>query len=241
MESKKLKYNTVKSDDLTCDKIGRMVTPACPPMTGTFTSLGSTPITSACTILKFTQWYVETFRLMVWPNINNKGHVHRSQNEPKYIHIWFSQTCNLPHWISHLPKSLMVLQMESKGILQMQNPWDNKYGEGGQAGRHMRFTTNVFARTTSRVVTPNRRLGSYTPAIFSTSAAMGTVEFTGLLIILTIACGQCFATPSINVRTIPALILNKSSLVIPGFLGTPAGIITKSIPSSAGPSWSFPR
>jgi hypothetical protein len=38
--------------------------------------------------------------------------------------------------------------------------------------------TNVLARTTSKVVTPNRRLGLYTPMRFSTSAAIGTVEFT---------------------------------------------------------------
>ncbi len=45
---------TCQCDDLTCDKSGRMVMPACPPTTGTFTSLGSTPITSACTTLEFT-------------------------------------------------------------------------------------------------------------------------------------------------------------------------------------------
>ena len=104
-----------------------------------------------------------------------------------------------------------------------------------------RLTTNVLARTTSKVVTPNNRFGSYTPASLSTSAAMGTVEFTGLLMMFIIARGQCLATPSIKVRTIPALILNKSSLVMPGFLGTPAGIMTKSMPSKAGPSCSFPR
>lgn len=45
---------TCQCEDLTCDKSGRMVMPACPPTTGTFTSLGSTPITSACTTLEFT-------------------------------------------------------------------------------------------------------------------------------------------------------------------------------------------
>ena len=34
------------------------------------------------------------------------------------------------------------------------------------------------ARTTSRVVTPKRRFGLYTPLAFKTSAVMGTVEFT---------------------------------------------------------------
>ena len=37
----------------------------------------------------------------------------------------------------------------------------------------------VAARVTSSVVTPNRRLGSYTPAFLKTSATIGTVEFTG--------------------------------------------------------------
>jgi hypothetical protein len=44
------------------------------------------------------------------------------------------------------------------------------------------LATNVLARQTSRVVTPKSFLGSYVPAFFRTSAAMGTVELTGLLI-----------------------------------------------------------
>jgi hypothetical protein len=43
--------------------------------------------------------------------------------------------------------------------------------------------------TTSSVVTPSRRLGSYTPAALSTSEAMGTVLFTGLLMISMTAWG----------------------------------------------------
>jgi len=39
-----------------------------------------------------------------------------------------------------------------------------------------------------------------------------------------------------RVFTIPALMLNRSSRVIPGFLGTPAGMITTSDPSSAFPN-----
>lgn len=42
--------------------------------------------------------------------------------------------------------------------------------------------------TTSSVVTPNSFLLSYTPCDLSTSAAMGTVELTGLLIMLIRAC-----------------------------------------------------
>jgi len=80
-------------------------------------------------------------------------------------------------------------------------------------------TAKVLALTTSSVVTPKRRLGSYVPAFLKTSAAIGTVELTGLLITFTIALGQQFAIPSQRVRTIPALMLNRSSLVIPGFQG----------------------
>ena len=42
-----------------------------------------------------------------------------------------------------------------------------------------------------------------------------------------------FAIPVAKFLTIPALILNKSSRVIPGFLGTPAGIMTMSEPVRA--------
>ena len=38
--------------------------------------------------------------------------------------------------------------------------------------------TKREARTTSRVVTPKRRLGLYTPLDFKTSATIGTVELT---------------------------------------------------------------
>ena len=47
------------------------------------------------------------------------------------------------------------------------------------------------ALTTSSVVTPNSFLLSYTPCDLSTSAAMGTVELTGLLIMLIRACRAC--------------------------------------------------
>lgn len=102
-------------------------------------------------------------------------------------------------------------------------------------------TTKVLALTTSSVVTPKRRLGSYVPAFLKTSAAIGTVELTGLLITFTIALGQHFAIPSQRVRTIPALMLNKSSLVIPGLRGTPAGMITRSIPVRAFSNCGWPK
>lgn len=50
--------------------------------------------------------------------------------------------------------------------------------------------TNVLARTTSNVVTPMSFFLSYTLAAFSTSAAIGTVEFTGLEMMLMIACSH---------------------------------------------------
>lgn len=103
-----------------------------------------------------------------------------------------------------------------------------------------KHTTKVLALTTSSIVTPSKSFGSYVPAFLKTSAAIGTVEFTGLLIKLTIALGQDLAIPSQIVFTIPALILNKSSLVIPGFLGTPAGTMTRSMPVKASSNLSFP-
>lgn len=54
------------------------------------------------------------------------------------------------------------------------------------------------------------------------------------------ASGQYSAHPSTRVCTMEALVLKRSSLVIPGFLGTPAGITTTSHPVKASPSPSFP-
>lgn len=121
------------------------------------------------------------------------------------------------------------------------------------------FATKVLARQTSRVVTPASFLGLYTPAFLRTSAAIGTVELTGLLmmaigltriqnqrrcdlddeithslsnvsfcniILPIIASGQNWAHPSTRVLTMDALVLNKSSRVIPGLRGTPAGMTT---------------
>ena len=45
-----------------------------------------------------------------------------------------------------------------------------------------------------------------------------------------IASGQTLEAASERDIAIPALMLNKSSRVIPGFLGTPAGIITILLP-----------
>ncbi|ANB15276.1 hypothetical protein AWJ20_2902 [Sugiyamaella lignohabitans] len=62
---------------------------------------------------------------------------------------------------------------------------------------------------------------------------MGTVELTGLEIIRTKALGAYLATPSMMSRTMPALILKRSSLVIPGLRGIPAGMTTMSAPVKA--------
>mmetsp|Transcript_9001 Transcript_9001/g.26978 ORF Transcript_9001/g.26978 Transcript_9001/m.26978 type:complete len:228 (+) Transcript_9001:539-1222(+) len=100
--------------------------------------------------------------------------------------------------------------------------------------------TKVLARTTSRVDTPNSFSFLYTLCFLRISAAMGTVEFTGLLMMLITALGACLATPSMRVFTIPALMLKRSSRVIPGLRGTPAGMTTRSAPSSALPRFSGP-
>jgi len=89
---------------------------------------------------------------------------------------------------------------------------------------------------TSRCVTPISFFGSYTPRVFKTSAAIGTVELTGLEMTRSIAAGACVATAAVRSRTMPALTLKRSSRVIPGFRGTPAGIRTTSAPWSAAPS-----
>jgi len=59
---------------------------------------------------------------------------------------------------------------------------------------------------------------------------MTTVELTGFAIIAIIARGQFLAQAETRSATIVAFVLNKSSRVIPGFRGTPAGITIRSIP-----------
>lgn len=68
---------------------------------------------------------------------------------------------------------------------------------------------NVEARTTSRVVTPKRRVGSKTPAFFKVSAATGTVELAGLVTTQEIALGQVAATPTKMSRIMLALVCWK--------------------------------
>mmetsp|Transcript_43590 Transcript_43590/g.103590 ORF Transcript_43590/g.103590 Transcript_43590/m.103590 type:complete len:239 (+) Transcript_43590:340-1056(+) len=92
--------------------------------------------------------------------------------------------------------------------------------------RPLACDTKVRARTTSRVVTPSSLRGSYTPCFLRTAEAMGTVELTGFEMIRSIAFGQFLAQASMRVATMDALVLKRSSRVMPGLRGTPAGITT---------------
>ena len=67
----------------------------------------------------------------------------------------------------------------------------------------------------------------------SASAAIGTVELTGLEMMAVMAPGQVLATPSVSAFTMEALVLKRSSRVMPGLRGTPAGMTTTSQPSRA--------
>mmetsp|Transcript_36749 Transcript_36749/g.55476 ORF Transcript_36749/g.55476 Transcript_36749/m.55476 type:complete len:222 (+) Transcript_36749:579-1244(+) len=125
------------------------------------------------------------------------------------------------------------LVWESRGTMVVP-AWPPTTGTLVERGsRPLASATKVRARQTSRVVTPNNLLGSKTPAAFKTSAAMGTVEFTGLEMMRMQALGQALAQPATKFFTILALMLNKSSRVMPGLRGTPAGITTTSQPSRA--------
>jgi len=59
------------------------------------------------------------------------------------------------------------------------------------------------------------------------SHAIGTVEFTGFEIMHMRASGHTLAMAVVKSATIVAFTLNKSSLVIPGFRGTPANFYIK--------------
>mmetsp|Transcript_37465 Transcript_37465/g.106280 ORF Transcript_37465/g.106280 Transcript_37465/m.106280 type:complete len:241 (-) Transcript_37465:14-736(-) len=93
--------------------------------------------------------------------------------------------------------------------------------------------TKVRARHASSEVTPKSLRGSKTPFCFNVSAATGTVEFTGLEITKMQALGHASAQPVIKVLTMLALMAKRSSRVMPGLRGTPAGITTTSQPSKA--------
>lgn len=61
---------------------------------------------------------------------------------------------------------------------------------------------------------------------FKTSDAIGTHELTGFVMIPTNALGQLREIAAAMSRTIPAFVLKRSSRVMPGFRGTPAGMMT---------------
>jgi len=98
---------------------------------------------------------------------------------------------------------------------------------------------NVLARTTSSVVTPNSLFLLYTPAFLSTSAHMGTVELTGLLMMSSAALGATCAATLAMLATMPALMEKRSSRDMPGLRGTPAGTTMTSASFSA-PAMSSP-
>ncbi|KAH3670427.1 hypothetical protein OGAPHI_000942 [Ogataea philodendri] len=89
---------------------------------------------------------------------------------------------------------------------------------------------NELDRTESKVVTPNSLRGLNVPFFLNVSAKTGTIELTGLVITRTKASGQVSEMAEAMSALMPALIWNRSSLVMPGFLGTPAGITTMSDP-----------
>merc|ERR1719509_260951 len=119
--------------------------------------------------------------------------------------------------------------------------WPPTTGQVTRAGSSpWRAPTNSLLLATSSVVTPNSFLGLYTPAILKTSATMGTVELTGLVMTAIMAVGQTLAAAAARVATMEALVTNRSSLVIPALLGTPAAMTTISAPSRADSSSSAP-
>lgn len=61
---------------------------------------------------------------------------------------------------------------------------------------------------------------------FRTSDAIGTHEFTGFVMMPTKAFGQFREMAAAMSRTTPAFVLNRSSRLMPGLRGTPAGMIT---------------
>mmetsp|Transcript_119180 Transcript_119180/g.254259 ORF Transcript_119180/g.254259 Transcript_119180/m.254259 type:complete len:252 (+) Transcript_119180:642-1397(+) len=96
-------------------------------------------------------------------------------------------------------------------------------------GAPVNSCTNLFARTMSKLVTPQIFFGSK-PAFLYSSHIAGTTEFTGLTMRPRTALGQNFAQPSTMFFAMPALIPKRSARVMPGFRGIPAGTKTRSQP-----------
>lgn len=69
---------------------------------------------------------------------------------------------------------------------------------------------------------------AYILTFFMTSVAIGTMELTGLVMMAKIALGLFLAMEMARSRTIDAFTLKRSSRVMPGLRGTPAGTTTRS-------------
>mmetsp|Transcript_10217 Transcript_10217/g.18057 ORF Transcript_10217/g.18057 Transcript_10217/m.18057 type:complete len:208 (+) Transcript_10217:647-1270(+) len=100
--------------------------------------------------------------------------------------------------------------------------------------------THVLDRVTSKDVIPMILRGSWHPACLNTSAQMGTKEFTGLAMMRITAVGQFLTHAAARFCIIPAFVLKRSSLVIPGRRATPAGMTTTSHPVRAASNSSAP-
>ena len=66
---------------------------------------------------------------------------------------------------------------------------------------------------------------------------MGTVELTGLEMMQSMALGHASAHAATRLRTIEPLVLKRSSRVMPGLRGTPAGITTTCFPQIQSAWW----
>lgn len=78
------------------------------------------------------------------------------------------------------------------------------------------------------------------PSALGLAPAQAPAQRLPHLMMAMMASGQLAATPSHSVFTMPALMLKRSSRVMPGLRGTPAGITTSSAPLSAPASSSAP-
>ncbi|EPY32646.1 malate dehydrogenase [Strigomonas culicis] len=154
-------------------------------------------------------------------------------------------TSSPPNWMRWV--SAFTCSAESSGYLDrrgtMVSPlWPPITGTSTSTGAFpIASLTKVLARTRSSVVTPKSLRGSYAPAFFSASAATGTVLLTGLLMTPMIALGEFLPTALARVCTMFALVLKRSSRVMPGLRGTPAGMSTRSTPVTASASCSAPK
>lgn len=64
------------------------------------------------------------------------------------------------------------------------------------------------------------------PCLSKTHIVMGMVELIGLAMMQIVASEQCLAQAALKVPTMVVLVLNRSFCIIPGFLGTLAGMTT---------------